>query len=67
MGHFGHPNDHEHTWNPSIKMRDVVEKVFEIINNPEPGCLWPECNKLFKEDREKFNERANMWTRKYAT
>uniref|UniRef100_A0A0B7K0N6 UBC core domain-containing protein n=1 Tax=Bionectria ochroleuca TaxID=29856 RepID=A0A0B7K0N6_BIOOC len=50
-------------WSPSL----TVEKVCSMLNDPNPDdCLVPEAGRLYRVDRQSYNDKARSWTRKYV-
>ena len=45
----------------------VLLSICSLLTDPNPeDPLVPEIARMYKSDREKYNEMAREWTRKYA-
>lgn len=55
-------------WSPALTIDKVLISILSLLMDPNPeDPLNREAAHLFKNDREKYNETAKEWTRKYAT
>jgi len=54
-------------WSPALTISKVLLSICSLLTDPNPDDpLVPEIAKLFKTDRQKFNNTATEWTKKYA-
>ena len=54
-------------WSPALTITRVVTIVCSLLSAPEPDDpLVPEIAYLYNKDRDKFNEKAIEWTKKFA-
>mmetsp|Transcript_10996 Transcript_10996/g.27680 ORF Transcript_10996/g.27680 Transcript_10996/m.27680 type:complete len:148 (+) Transcript_10996:83-526(+) len=54
-------------WSPALTTSKVLLSICSLLTDPNPDDpLVPEIASLYKSDREKFNEKAREFTRKYA-
>lgn len=54
-------------WSPALTISKVLLSICSLLCDPNPDDpLVPEIARLYKTDREKYNELAREWTRKYA-
>ncbi|CAN7992898.1 unnamed protein product [Ixodes hexagonus] len=54
-------------WSPALTISKVLLSICSLLCDPNPDDpLVPEIAKIYKSDREKYNELAREWTRKYA-
>lgn len=54
-------------FNISIFLFVVLLSICSLLCDPNPDDpLVPEIARIYKTDREKYNELAREWTRKYA-
>ncbi|KAG8191818.1 hypothetical protein JTE90_022810 [Oedothorax gibbosus] len=54
-------------WSPALTISKVLLSICSLLCDPNPDDpLVPEIAKIYKTDREKYNELAREWTRKYA-
>ena len=54
-------------WSPALGISKVLLMVINLMDDPNPDDpLNAEIAKIFKEDREKYDENARDWTKKYA-
>jgi len=54
-------------WSPALTISKVLLSICSLLCDPNPDDpLVPEIARIYKTDREKYNELAREWTRKYA-
>ncbi|XP_065350651.1 ubiquitin-conjugating enzyme E2-17 kDa-like [Cloeon dipterum] len=54
-------------WSPALTISKVLLSISSYLCDPDPDDhLVPEIARIYKTDREKYNETAREWTRKYA-
>lgn len=54
-------------WSPALTISKVLLSICSLLCDPNPDDpLVPEIARSYKTDREKYNELAREWTRKYA-
>ncbi|XP_023211621.1 ubiquitin-conjugating enzyme E2-17 kDa-like [Centruroides sculpturatus] len=54
-------------WSPALTISKVLLSICSLLCDPNADDpLVPEIAKIYKTDREKYNELAREWTRKYA-
>ena len=54
-------------WSPALTISKVLLSICSLLCDPNPDDpLVPEIARMYKTDREKYNELAREWTRKYA-
>lgn len=54
-------------WSPALTISKVLLSICSLLTDPNPeDPLVPEIARVYKTDREKYNELAREWTRKYA-
>merc|ERR1712018_765573 len=54
-------------WSPALTISKVLLSICSLLCDPNPDDpLVPEIARIFKTDREKYNDCAKEWTRKYA-
>lgn len=54
-------------WSPALTISKVLLSICSLLCDPNPDDpLVPEIARIYKNDREKYNELAREWTRKYA-
>uniref|UniRef100_T1KGY1 E2 ubiquitin-conjugating enzyme n=2 Tax=Tetranychus urticae TaxID=32264 RepID=T1KGY1_TETUR len=54
-------------WSPALTISKVLLSICSLLCDPNPDDpLVPEIAKVYKTDREKYNEMGREWTRKYA-
>lgn len=54
-------------WNPNLTIAKVLLEISSLLNNPNlDNPLVPEIARIYQIDREKFNNTAEEWTKKYA-
>jgi len=55
------------SWSPALTISKVLLSLVSLLTDPNPDDpLVPEIAKTFKNDRNKYNETARMYTEKYA-
>jgi len=54
-------------WSPALTTMKVLLSICSLLTDPNPDDpLVGDIAKVYKEDRNKFNETARDWVRKYA-
>jgi len=54
-------------WSPALTISKVLLSVCSLLTDPNPeDPLVPEIARLYKSDRNKYNDLAKEWTKKYA-
>merc|ERR1711872_167597 len=54
-------------WSPALTISKVLLSVCSLLCDPNPDDpLVPEIARIFKTDRDKYNQLAKEWTKKYA-
>ena len=57
-------------WSPALTISKVLLSISSLISDPNPDSCCKRGNyevfALYKRDRDKFNEKAKEWTKKYA-
>merc|ERR1712228_1031815 len=54
-------------WSPALTISKVLLSVCSLLTDPNPDDpLVPEIARLYKTDRDKHDQTAKEWTRKYA-
>lgn len=54
-------------WSPALTISKVLLSISSMLCDPNPDDpLVPEIARLYKTDRQKYNQHAREWTRKYA-
>jgi len=54
-------------WSPALTISKVLLSICSLLCDPNPDDpLVPEIARLYKTDKEKYQELAKEWTRKYA-
>lgn len=54
-------------WSPALTISKVLLSICSLLCDPNPDDpLVPEIARIYKTDRERYNELAREWTRKYA-
>ncbi|GBP37116.1 Ubiquitin-conjugating enzyme E2-17 kDa [Eumeta japonica] len=55
-------------WSPALTISKVLLSICSLLCDPNPDDpLVPEIARIYKTDREKYNELAREWTRKSLT
>ncbi|XP_058128541.1 ubiquitin-conjugating enzyme E2-17 kDa-like [Anopheles ziemanni] len=55
------------TWSPALTVSKVLLSICSMLCDPNPDDpLVPEIAKVYKTNREQYNNRARMWTKRYA-
>jgi len=54
-------------WSPALTISKVLLSLVSLLTDPNPDDpLVPEIARIFKNDRNKYNETAKSYTEKYA-
>ena len=54
-------------WSPALTISKVLLSICSLLCDPNPDDpLEPESAKTYKNNRDKYNQTARDWTRKYA-
>uniref|UniRef100_A0A5K3FZJ1 UBIQUITIN_CONJUGAT_2 domain-containing protein n=1 Tax=Mesocestoides corti TaxID=53468 RepID=A0A5K3FZJ1_MESCO len=54
-------------WSPALTTSKVLLSICSLLTDPNPDDpLNPEVARIYKSDRQKYDETAKEWTRKYA-
>ena len=54
-------------WSVSYTATKILLSIEELLKNPNlDDALVPEIARIYKTDRNKFNQKAKEWTKKYA-
>ncbi|CAG0885257.1 unnamed protein product [Darwinula stevensoni] len=54
-------------WSPALTISKVLLSICSLLCDPNPDDpLVPEIARIYKTDKQKYNELAREWTRKYA-
>ena len=57
-------------WSPALNISKVLLSISSLLSDPDPDSCCGRGNYeafvLYKRDRDKFNEKAKEWTKKYA-
>lgn len=54
-------------WSPALTISKVLLSICSLMSDPNPDDpLVPEVAKLYKTERDKHDNTAKEWTRKYA-
>ncbi len=54
-------------WSPALTISKVLLSISSLLTDPNPDDpLVPDIANLFKTDRNKYNNNAKEWTRKFA-
>eukprot|EP01083_Nonionella_stella_P179882 639865_1 len=55
-------------WSPALTISKVLLVVCSMLTDPTLGCVFnAKAGKLFKENRQRFNQTAKEWTEKHAS
>mmetsp|Transcript_22226 Transcript_22226/g.72031 ORF Transcript_22226/g.72031 Transcript_22226/m.72031 type:complete len:148 (+) Transcript_22226:103-546(+) len=55
-------------WSPALTISKVLLSVCSLLTDPNPeDPLVPEIAQIFKGDRQRYEDTAREWTRKFAT
>ncbi|GBM95742.1 Ubiquitin-conjugating enzyme E2 [Araneus ventricosus] len=55
------------SWSPALTVPKLLLSISSLLCDPNPdSCLIAQIAGLYKSDREKYNEQAKKWTKKYA-
>ena len=55
------------SWSPALTMSKVLLSICSLMDDPNPDDpLVPSIAKMYKNNREKYNEEARNWTLLYA-
>ncbi|GFS19834.1 ubiquitin-conjugating enzyme E2 b [Elysia marginata] len=54
-------------WSPALTISKVLISITSLLTDPNPDDpLVPEIARVYKTDRNKYEELAKDWTRRYA-
>ncbi|KAL7675774.1 hypothetical protein ACOME3_002038 [Neoechinorhynchus agilis] len=54
-------------WSPALTISKVLLSICSLLCDPNPDDpLVPEIAQIYKADRDRYNNNAKEWTRKYA-
>lgn len=54
-------------WTPTFTMKNILTSIISLMSNPNPDDpLRPEAANLYKESKQKYNDKVKEYTRKYA-
>ena len=55
-------------WSPGIRVKNILLSIQELLKNPnlDDPLVDPEIARIYKTDRNGFNQKAKEWTKKYA-
>lgn len=54
-------------WSPALTISKVLLSICSLLCDPNPDDpLVPEIARIYKTDKNRYNELAREWTRKYA-
>ena len=54
-------------WSPALTISKVLLSICSLLTDPNPeDPLVPEIARIYKSDRNKYNDLAKEWTKKYA-
>jgi len=54
-------------WSPALTISKVLLSICSLLTDPNPDDpLVPEIARVYKSDREKYNETARSWTQRFA-
>lgn len=54
-------------WSPALTISKVLLSICSLLTDPNPeDPLVPEIANVYKTDRQRYNETASEWTRKFA-
>lgn len=57
----------KNNWSPALTMNKVLLSICSMLDDPNPDDpLVPAIAKVYKENREKYNQEAKHWTMVYA-
>ncbi|KAL3310474.1 Ubiquitin-conjugating enzyme E2 2, partial [Cichlidogyrus casuarinus] len=55
-------------WSPALTISKVLLSICSLLTDPNADDpLSPDIARLYKTDRDMYNQRAKEWTQKYAT
>ena len=55
-------------WSPALTISKVLLSISSLLTDPNPNDpLVPDIANLYKSDRNRYNEAAKEWTRRYAS
>ena len=58
----------EDRWSPALTVEKILLSISSLLDDPNPDDpLVPSIARLYKEDREKYDQEARHWTLVYAT
>lgn len=54
-------------WSPALTITKVLLSISSLLTEPNPDDpLVPEAARLYKKNKEKYNQEARQWTQTYA-
>ncbi|GBN63579.1 Ubiquitin-conjugating enzyme E2 [Araneus ventricosus] len=54
-------------WSPALTVPKLLLSICSLLTDPNTDhCLVPELARLYRNDRQKYNDLAKKWTKKYA-
>lgn len=55
-------------WSPALTISKVLLSILSLLTDANPDDpLMPEIARIYRNDREAYNETAKAWTQQYAT
>ena len=54
-------------WSPALTISKVLLSICSLLTDPNPDDpLVPEIARVYKQDRDKYNDTARSWTNRFA-
>lgn len=54
-------------WSPALTIQKVLLSISSLLTDPNPDDpLAPDVARLYRDNKDKFNETARKWTQEYA-